>query len=122
VAKRTASAKKQARAGVKRALRNRAIKSEVKTKVVKARKSLVGGPVAESDRYALALDAVRALDRAASKGILHRNNAARRKARLTRQMAKLKITPPSAAAKGKKAAAPAAAKSAPSKPAAAKKK
>ena len=109
---------------MKRALRNRAVKSEVKTKVVKARKSLVGGPVAESDRYALALEAVRALDRAASKGILHRNNAARRKARLTRQMAKLKITPPVAAAKGKKgsaapAAAPAkaapAAKAAPSK-------
>jgi small subunit ribosomal protein S20 len=123
VAKRTASAKKQARAGVKRALRNRAIKSEVKTKVVKARKSLVGGPVAESDRYALALEAVRALDRAASKGILHRNNAARRKARLTRQMAKLKISPPVAAAKGKKGAAPAASKAAPAaKPAASKKK
>ena len=123
MAKRTASAKKQARAGVKRALRNRAIKSEVKTKVVKARKSLVGGPVAESDRYALALDAVRALDRAASKGILHRNNAARRKARLTRQMAKLKIAAPVAAAKGKKGAAAAPAKPAPAaKPAPSKKK
>jgi small subunit ribosomal protein S20 len=122
VAKRTASAKKQARAGVKRALRNRAIKSEVKTKVVKARKSLVGGPVAESDRYALGLEAVRALDRAASKGVLHRNNAARRKARLTRQMAKLKITPPVAAAKGKKAAAPAASKAAPAAKPASKKK
>ena len=123
MAKRTASAKKQARAGVKRALRNRAIKSEVKTKVVQARKSLVGGPVAESDRYALALEAVRALDRAASKGILHRNNAARRKARLTRQMAKLKIAPPVAAAKGKKGAAPAASKAAPAaKPAPSKKK
>ena len=124
MAKRTASAKKQARAGVKRALRNRAVKSEVKTKVVKARRSMVGGPVAESDRYALALEAVRALDRAASKGILHRNNAARRKARLTRQLAKLKIAPPVAAAKGKKgAAAPAAAKRAPAaKPAPSKKK
>lgn len=113
---------------MKRALRNRAVKSEVKTKVVKARRSLVGGPVAESDRYALALEAVRALDRAASKGILHRNNAARRKSRLTRQMAKLKIAPPVAAAKGKKgAAAPAkaakAAKAAPAaKPAPSKKK
>lgn len=120
MAKRTASAKKQARAGVKRALRNRAVKSEVKTKVVKARRSLVGGAVAESDRYALALEAVRALDRAASKGILHRNNAARRKARLTRQLAKLNIAPPVAAAKGKKGAAPA--KPAPAKAAPTKKK
>src|ERR1700693_3549676 len=123
VAKRTASARKQARAGVRRAARNRGVRSEVKTLVVKARKSLTGGPVAESDRYALTLEAVRALDRAASKGTLHRNNAARGKARLTRQMAKLKVAPPVAAAKGKKgAAAPAAAKRAPAaKPAPSKK-
>jgi small subunit ribosomal protein S20 len=105
VAKRTASAKKQARAGVKRALRNRAVRSEVKTKVVKARKLLSGVAVAESDRYALALDAIRALDRAAAKGVLHPNNAARRKARLTRQMAKLAVAPPAPVGKGKKAAA-----------------
>ena len=89
MAKRTASAKKQARASVRRTLRNRAVRSEVKTKIVKARRSLTGGPVAESDRYAIALEAIRALDRAASKGILHRNNAARRKARLTRQLVKV---------------------------------
>jgi len=124
VAKRTASAKKQARAGVRRAARNRAVRSEVKTLVVKARKSLGGAPVAESERYALTLEAVKALDRAASKGVLHRNNAARRKARLTKQMAKLAITPAAPAGKGGKkgvaAAAPAAAKAAASKPAASK--
>ena len=38
MAKRTASAKKQARAGVRRTLRNRAVRSEVKTKIVKARR------------------------------------------------------------------------------------
>ncbi|HEY8863218.1 MAG TPA: 30S ribosomal protein S20 [Candidatus Dormibacteraeota bacterium] len=103
MAKRTASAKKQARAGVRRAARNRAVRSEVKTLVVKARKSLSGGPVAESDRYAMTLEAVRALDRAASKGVLHANNASRRKSRLARQMAKLKIAPP-VAAKGKQPA------------------
>jgi small subunit ribosomal protein S20 len=135
VAKRTASAKKQVRAGVRRAARNRGVKSEVKTLVVKARKSLVGAPVAESERYALTLEAVRALDRAASKGILHRNNAARRKARLTKLMAKVAIATPAASGpvgRAKKggatatataavAAAPAAAKPA-AKPAASKKK
>jgi small subunit ribosomal protein S20 len=85
-------------------MRNRAVRSEVKTRVVKARRSLTESPIAESDRYALTLDAVRALDRAAAKGILHRNNAARRKARLTRQMAKLAIAP-APAAKGKKGGA-----------------
>ena len=107
MAKRTASAKKQARASVRRTLRNRAVRSEVKTKVVKARRSLTEGPVAESERYALALDAVRALDRAAAKGVLHPNNAARRKARLTRQLVKLAGMPVSAGtgAKSKKTAA-----------------
>ena len=76
--------------------------------VVKARRSLSGAPVAESDRFALALDAVRALDRAAAKGVLHRNNAARRKARLTRQMAKVAMAPPAAVGKGGKKPAPAA--------------
>jgi len=111
VAKRTASAKKQARAGVRRALRNRAVRSEVKTKVVKARRTLVGGPVAESERYAIALEAIKALDRAASKGILHRNNAGRRKARLAKQLSKLAMAPAAGTAttvKGKKAPAAAA--------------
>jgi small subunit ribosomal protein S20 len=112
VAKRTASAKKQARASVRRTLRNRAVRSEVKTKIVKARHSLTGGPVGEADRYAIALEAVRALDRAASKGVLHRNNAARRKARLTRQLVKLGALPAAGAlaatgGKSKKGAAPA---------------
>jgi small subunit ribosomal protein S20 len=115
MAKRTASAKKQARSGVRRALRNRAVRSEVKTKVVKARRTLTGGPVAESERFALALAAIQALDRAASKGVLHRNNAGRRKSRLAKQLSKLAMSPAgaasgTAAAKGKKAPATTASK------------
>lgn len=112
MAKRTASAKKQARSGVRRALRNRAVRSEVKTKVVKARRTLVGGPVAESERFAIALEAIQSLDRAASKGVLHRNNAARRKSRLAKQLSKLAVSaaasPGAGAGKGKKASAVAA--------------
>lgn len=85
--------------------------------VVKARRSFTESPVAESDRAALTVDAIRALDRAAAKGILHRNNAARRKARLMRQLVKLGVPtaqPAKGAARGKKGAAaapaPAAAK------------
>jgi small subunit ribosomal protein S20 len=117
MAKRTASAKKQARASVRRTQRNRAVRSEVKTKIVKARRTLTEAPVAESDRYAITLDAVRALDRAAAKGVLHPNNAARRKARLTRQLVKLAGLPAAGAgaagaggARSKKAAAAPAAK------------
>lgn len=80
--------------------------------VVKARRSFVESPVAEADRAAQTVDAIRALDRAAAKGILHRNNAARRKSRLMRQLVKLgvPVAAPSrakAAVKGKKGAAPA---------------
>ncbi len=124
MAKRTASAKKQARASVRRTQRNRAVRSEVKTKIVKARRTLTEAPVAESEKYALALDAIRALDRAASKGVLHRNNAARRKARLTRQLVKVGGMPAKAPGKatGKAAAAARPAAKAPDKKTAAKKK
>lgn len=45
----------------------------------------------ESAREATML-AVKALDKAAEKGILHKNNAARRKSRLMRQLAKIEKT------------------------------
>jgi len=106
VAKRTASAKKQARAGARRSARNRATRSEVKTLIVKARRSLTDASAEESERLATATDALRALDRASAKGVLHRNNAARRKSRIARQVAKIAKAAP-APAKGKKASAPA---------------
>ena len=74
--------------------------------------------MAESDRAAVTVDAIRALDRAAAKGIVHRNNAARRKSRLMRQLVKLGLPAPTASrttAKGKKGAASAPAP-APTKP------
>lgn len=79
----TKSAKKDARRSAARALRNRSVKSAVKTKVTKFRRAAATG---EEGLAELALTAVSALDRAASKGILHRNNAARRKARLVKQL------------------------------------
>jgi len=105
VAKRTASAKKQARAGARRAIRNRGARSEVKTLIVKARRSLTEG----AEAAPTTLEAIRALDRAASKGILHSRNAARRKGRLAKQLAKVAVAAPPPA-KGKKAAAAPAAK------------
>jgi small subunit ribosomal protein S20 len=100
MAKRTASAKKQARAGARRTVRNRAVRSSVKTLVVKARRAMSESPVAESDRQSAAVEAVRALDRAAAKGIVHPNNAARRKSRLARQLAKVAKAAPSGAGSG----------------------
>lgn len=109
MAKRTASAKKQARSGARRALRNRAAKSSVKTLIVKARRSL---STSDGEQQASAVGAIRALDRAAAKGILHPNNVARRKARIARQLAKVTAAAPAKApapAKGGKKTAPPAA-------------
>jgi small subunit ribosomal protein S20 len=111
-------------------VRNRAVRSEVKTLIVKARRALVSGAGSSSEsRVSDTVEALRALDRAASKRIVHPNNAARRKSRLARRLAKLGVAAPAASAaaagsgsgsgKGKKAA-PAAAPSSPAK--AAKKK
>ncbi|HEX9363773.1 MAG TPA: 30S ribosomal protein S20 [Candidatus Dormibacteraeota bacterium] len=104
MAKRTASARKQARAGARRAIRNRGARSEVKTLIVKARRSLTDTQAEASERTDSTVEAVRALDRAAAKKILHPNNAARRKSRLARQLAKLAAAAPAPPAKGKKAA------------------
>jgi len=65
VAKRTASAKKQARAGARRSARNRARRSEVKTLVIKSRRSMRGSDASERD--STLVEAIRSLDRAASK-------------------------------------------------------
>lgn len=118
MAKRTASAKKQARAGARRSVRNRGARSEVKTLIVKARRSLRGSS-ATGDGV---VEAIRALDRAAAKGILHPNNVARRKSRLARQLAKVAKTAAAPAAapsggrgRGKGAAAPSPAASGPKK-------
>jgi small subunit ribosomal protein S20 len=122
MAKRTASAKKQARAGAKRTVRNRAVRSSVKTMVVKARRALVEAPSAENDRAEITLEAIRHLDRAGAKGVLHPRNAARRKSRLARQLARIvgAAPAPAPAAKGKKAAPARAAKAAAPAPASAK--
>jgi small subunit ribosomal protein S20 len=105
VAKRTASAKKQARSGARRATRNRGARSEVKTLIVKARRALTDTQGEPSERAASTIEAIRGLDRAAAKRVLHPNNAARRKSRLARQLARLAAAAPAPApAKGKKSA------------------
>lgn len=77
-----ASAEKRLRQEQKRRLHNRMVKSIVKTNVTKARQAITTGVEAEAAVRA----AVSELDRAAKKGVIHRNNAARRKSRLMKQL------------------------------------
>ena len=76
------AAAKRMRQEQKRRLHNRSIKSLVKTQITKARQAIA----ADADAEAAVRDAVSDLDRAAKKGVIHRNNAARRKSRLMKQL------------------------------------
>jgi small subunit ribosomal protein S20 len=75
------SAKKRMRIEEKRRLRNNAVKSTVRTYLSKARTAIAHSPAEETTEAAIR-EAVSNLDKAVSKGVLHRNNAARRKSRL----------------------------------------
>ena len=76
------SAKKRMAVSAKKHEQNRVVRSAVKTRVGRARRIIDGGGVPETE---VLVGAVSSLDRAAEKGILHRNNAARRKSRLMLQ-------------------------------------
>jgi len=78
------SAQKQVRITEKRRLRNRSIQSQTKTNITKAERLIFSGEL-ETAREAV-LAAISSLDKAAEKGIIHPNNAARRKSRLMKKL------------------------------------
>jgi small subunit ribosomal protein S20 len=78
-----AAAEKRMRQEQKRRLHNRSIKSLVRTQITKARNAIAVGD--ENSEEAVR-QAVSELDRAAKKGVIHRNNAARRKSRLMKRL------------------------------------
>jgi small subunit ribosomal protein S20 len=67
--------------------RNKAVKSEVKTAVRAAREAIVAGDAAAA-ATALKL-ASKKLDKAASKGVIHKNQAANRKSAIAKQVSSL---------------------------------
>ena len=76
-----ASAKKRMRQEEKRRARNRSVKSTVRTHITTARNAIATNPADPTTEEAIRA-AISELDSAVSKGVLHRNNAARRKSRL----------------------------------------
>jgi small subunit ribosomal protein S20 len=78
------SAMKRNRQNEKRRLRNAAVRSTVRGSVKSARAALEGGQ-ADQARAAL-LSTIQTLDKAVTKGVIHKNTAARKKSRLTRQL------------------------------------
>ncbi|MCE2490911.1 MAG: 30S ribosomal protein S20 [Anaerolineae bacterium] len=78
------SAQKRIRQNGKRQLRNRSHRNRARTLVKRARLEIEGGDVSSAEEATHV--AMRDLDKAASKGVIHKRNAARRKSRLMKRL------------------------------------
>lgn len=87
----TKSAQKQVRVSRKRQLCNKSVRSQNKTMVRKAEELIFSGQVEKAE--AAVKTAISSLDKAAGKGVLHPNNAARRKSRLVKKLNQAKAEP-----------------------------
>jgi small subunit ribosomal protein S20 len=81
------SSQKRERQNEKNRLRNRSYKSKARTMIRKAFLAIEEGNL--ENAQATTADAIQALDKAAAKGVIHKNNASRRKSRLMARLAVL---------------------------------
>lgn len=86
------SAMKQMRVSAKKRLVNKASRSLSKTAITKAEKLIFSGELEKAQQAVVA--AISALDKTAEKGIIHSNNAARRKSRLMKKLNAVKTAAP----------------------------
>ena len=86
----TKSAMKRVRSSRRRAAHNQVTRSTARTYVKKARQLIEQGSLDEAET--VVVQAVSALDKAAEKGVIHRNNAARRKSRLVKMLNQAKAS------------------------------
>lgn len=84
------SAKKRVAVIEKKTSQNKMIKSSVKTAIKKFNAALAAGDVAAAEK--LLPETVSIIDSAASKGILHKNNAANKKSALAKNLNALKAS------------------------------
>lgn len=83
------SSRKIVRVAERKRVRTKSVRSEIKTRITKAEKFIFKSEL-EPARQAVA-ESIRALDKAAEKGIIHPNNAARRKSRLMKKLNQLAL-------------------------------
>lgn len=79
---------KRNRQNEKARLRNKAVRSELKTRTKRALSAAEQGA---DNSVEVTRDAVKRIDKAASKGVIHKNTAARRKSRLMKRVAATKV-------------------------------
>ncbi len=77
------SAKKRVKVIATKTLQNKALNSQLKTEIKKANAAIEGNA---EDKAAVVRVAIKKIDQAASKGILHKNTAARRKSALEKKL------------------------------------
>jgi len=78
------SAKKRVRQNIKRRVRNRMVRNKTRTFIKKANQLIEAGD--QSAAIVAVQAAMSQLDRAAQKGVVHHNNADRRKSRLAKKL------------------------------------
>jgi small subunit ribosomal protein S20 len=78
---------KRVKTNEKRRVRNKSVRSSVRTAVRKFREAAESGDVEQAATLQRA--ASRALDKAASKGVLHKNQAANRKSAMAKRISSL---------------------------------
>lgn len=83
------SAKKRIRVSAKRQARNKHIKTTTKTAIKKLHVAAGAGDASVTN--VTLVQAIAAIDKAASKGVIHKNTAARKKSRLTKMVNKLAV-------------------------------
>ena len=87
----TKSAKKQTRVNERRRLHNKSIRSLCKTNITKAERLIFSGEFEAAQKAVVV--AISSLDKAAEKGVIHPNNAARSKSRLMEKLNKAQPLP-----------------------------
>jgi small subunit ribosomal protein S20 len=81
-----ASQIKRNRQNEKRRLRNKSVRSEMRSRTKAATAAAEAGADDSAESLRMAM---KRIDKAAQKGVIHKNQAARRKSRLAKQIAKL---------------------------------
>jgi len=81
----TKSAKKDLRRSAKRRAQNQSVRTSLKTYVKKARVAISGDDASAS--VEALRQATKALDKAVQNGVIHKNQAARRKSRIAKALA-----------------------------------
>ena len=84
----TKTAIKEMRSSARKAIRNKSVRSMCKSSITKAERLIFSGDLEAAEKAVVT--AISPLDKAAEKGVIHANNAARRKQRLMKKLNQLK--------------------------------